>query len=318
MIKITQKDAIRGMIMGTAVGDALGVPVEFVSRENLKKDPVRDMRSGGPHGQPAGTWSDDTSLTLCTIESLCRGYDLNDMAKRFVAWYVDGACSPHGHAFDIGFTTLRAIQNLINGKSPRESGERDERSNGNGSLMRIAPLIFYTYSMGIEDRMKIVHEVSSITHAHPRSLIACGFFVDLGINILRGMSREAAYHRTTKFIQEYYSFAPFADELKHFKRIIDGEIWHLEEREIKSTGYVVHTLESALWSFISAKNFEEAVLKSVNLGEDTDTTGAVTGAISGLYFGYEAIPKSWREKIARKDELIALADKYANVLGIID
>jgi ADP-ribosylglycohydrolase len=309
------KDAVFGAILGVAIGDALGVPVEFSDREKLKLRPVGDMMGFGAHEQPPGTWSDDTSLTLCLVDSLCNGYDLNDIADKFVRWYRDGLWTPHGYAFDRGATTTDAILNLMDGASPKESGGRGERDNGNGSLMRISPLIFYTRNMTMEERFKVVHEVSGVTHAHPRSLIACDYYVQFGIYLLSGMNREEAYHRTGELIKNYFTEdAEFGWELIHFSRILDGEIWKMEVREIQSHGYVVHTLEAALWSFMRSHNFREAVLNAVNLGHDTDTIGAVTGGIAGLYYGHAGIPEDWIEALARKDDILRLTDRFYRTL----
>jgi len=305
------RDKLLGSIMGLVIGDALGVPVEFSERVELKRNPVNDMRGWGSHNQPPGTWSDDTSLTLCLIDSLCEGYDINDIAKKFVEWYEDGLWTPYGYAFDIGRTTKQAIIRVMNRYSPKDSGGGGEWDNGNGSLMRIAPLIFYTKSLEIDDRMRIVHEVSSITHAHPRTLIACGFYVDYGINILNGFPKEEAYKKTVSFIKNYYSQNnEFYRELKHFHRILDGKVWKLPEDAIESHGYVVHTLEAALWSFIGSSNFKDAVLKAINLGHDTDTLGAITGSLAGIYYGFHSIPQDWIEKIAKKDEIIKLIERF--------
>ncbi len=305
------KDKLFGSIFGVAVGDALGVPAEFSSREELQEHPVEDMEGYGAHNQPPGTWSDDTSLTLCLIDSLIHGYDLNDIAQKFVAWYTNGLWTPHGYAFDRGQTTRFAIENLMEGVPPTESGGRDEMDNGNGSLMRIAPLIFYTAKMDMSKRFRIVHEISSITHAHPRSLVACDFYVQYGTHLLAGMDKKEAYYRTVEEIKEFHSGDDiFARELKHFSRILENEVWNLKNEDINSHGYVVSTLEASLWSFINTSNFKDAVLKGVNLGHDTDTIGAVTGGLAGLYYGYSAIPEKWLNTLAKKDEIERLLTQF--------
>jgi len=309
------KDKVFGAIFGVAVGDALGVPVEFSERYELKENPVEHMRGAGAHNQPPGTWSDDTSLTLCLVDSLCNGYALSDIADKFLKWYNEGLWTPHGEAFDIGDTTLYALENLSMGISPRESGGKDEYDNGNGSLMRISPLIFYTYHMNLEERFKIVHEISSITHAHPRSLIACDYYVQYGIELLSGKSKEEAYFHTNKIIKEIFEDKrEFNGELEHFRRILEGKVWELPEDEIISHGYVVYTLEGALWSFINANDFKDAVLKAVNLGHDTDTFGAVTGGLAGPYYGYHTIPEEWLRKLQKKEEIETLLEKFYRFL----
>jgi ADP-ribosyl-[dinitrogen reductase] hydrolase len=171
------KDKIFGGIFGLIVGDALGVPVEFVPREVLKKNPVTDMIGYGTYNQPPGTWSDDSSLTLCLVDSLCNGFNLNDIAKKFIKWYEEAYWTPFGEVFDVGNTTRIAINNLIYGIPPEKAGPSDEKSNGNGSLMRILPISFYVKNLDLDEQFDIPHKVSSITHGHPRSLIACGYYV---------------------------------------------------------------------------------------------------------------------------------------------
>ncbi len=240
---------------------------------------------------------------------------MEDIANKFLKWYNEGLWTPHGEAFDIGGTTLDAMENLSIGISPRESGGKDEYDNGNGSLMRIAPLIFYTYPMDLEERFKIVHEVSSITHAHPRALIGCDYYVQYGIELLNGKSKEEAYFHTNKIIKKFFEDKPeFREELKYYHRILEGKVWDLEEEEIISHGYVVYTLEGALWSFINEDNFRDAVLRAVNLGHDTDTFGAVTGGLAGLYYGYESIPEEWLNKLAKKDDIENLLEKFYRFL----
>ena len=305
------RERLFGSIFGVAVGDALGVPAEFSEREALKEYPVEDMEGYGAHNQPPGTWSDDTSLTLCLVDSLCGGYDLNDMARKFVEWYTNGLWTPHGRAFDIGGTTREAMEKLKMGISPLESGGRGEYDNGNGSLMRIAPLIFYTSRMDIEERFRIVHEVSSITHAHPRTLIACDYYVHYGVELLNGRGKEEAYYRTNETVKDFFrDMAGFREELRHYSRILEGEVWKLPEDAIISHGYVVYTLEGALWSFIPSSSFREAVLKAVNLGHDADTFGAVTGGLAGLYYGYRGIPEEWLDKLAKRREIEELLEKF--------
>lgn len=312
MLKI--RDSLFGSVFGVAVGDALGVPFEFLERERLKKRPVTDMEGYGTHNQPPGTWSDDTSLTLCLIDSLCNGYNLKDIADKFVDWYLHGLWTPYGKIFDIGMTTLESIKLLMDGISPRNSGRKDEWSNGNGSLMRISPLIFYTHNMQIEERFSMVHEISGITHAHPRTLIACDFYVQYGVELLKGSDKIRAYSNTVEIINEQYTHGSFGRELKHYGRILQGNIWELEEEEIQSSGYVVHTLEASLWSFIKSNSFQDAVLNAVNLGNDTDTIGAVTGGLAGLYYGFSAIPQEWIEKLAKKEEIMELVENFYRVL----
>ncbi len=301
---------IKDALFGLCVGDALGVPVEFYSREELEKDPIIDMIGYKVWNQPPGTWSDDSSMAFCLAESLYRaGFDPQDIASRFSRWYGDGYWTPYGECFDTGSTTRAAIKKLKEHVEPTQAGGTREQNNGNGSLMRILPIAFYIKDMEIEERFDIIHQVSSITHAHPRSLISCGIYIEMAINLLRGLSRRKAYKKTVKTINEYYKKDPYKKELVHFKRILEEDISCIKRENIASSGYVVYTLEASLWCCLIHGSYRETVLEAVNLGGDTDTTGAVAGGLAGIIYGYENIPKKWIEKIPRKDDINDLAEK---------
>lgn len=312
-----KKDKILGGLLGLCVGDALGVPVEFQSREELRKNPVKDMIGYGTYNQPPGTWSDDSSLTFCLAESLCNGFDLRDIADKFVKWMYEGYWTPWGKAFDVGRTTQIAISRLKQGVDPLEAGPKDERSNGNGSLMRILPLIFYVEKMDKEKQFEITHQVSRITHGHPRSQMACGICVQFGIHLFNGDTPEAAYEEMKDAVLKYYSKEPYIDELRYFSRILASDISRLPIDSIKSSGYVVDSLEACLWCFLNNDSYRDTVITAVNLGGDTDTIGALAGGLAGIYYGYESIPKEWIRRIAKADEIIKLGERlYEAIYGI--
>lgn len=296
-------------IFGLCVGDALGLPVQGISRKEIKENTVTGMIGYGVFNQPPGTWSDDSSLTFCLAESLCNGYNLEDIADKFCKWLYEGYWTPFEFAFDIGITTNNAINRLKIGVNPHNSGDTDEYCNGNGSLMRILPLSFYLENFDQEERFKIIHEVSSITHAHPRSLIACSIYIHVAINLLKGDNKIKAYENMKGIILDFYRKAPYKDELRHFKRILNNKITDFDENEIKSGGYVLDTLEASLWSFLKTDSYRDALLTVVNLGGDTDTTGAVTGGLAGIYYGFNDIPEEWVESIAKKDKITELANR---------
>jgi len=308
------KNKIFGGIFGLIVGDALGVPVEFVSREELKENPVKDMIGYGTYNMPPGTWSDDSSLTLCLLDSLCNGLNLNDMADKFIKWYKDGLWTPFGDAFDIGNTTKFAINNLIKGVAPDKAGPIDERSNGNGSLMRILPIAFYLKDFDISEQFNITHKISAITHGHMRSQIACGIYIQFIIQLLEGKGAFEAYDNTKKIALDFYSKEPFNTQLSHYNRILKSDISKLEEHEISSSGYVVSSLEASFWCFFNSSNFEECVLKAVNLGYDTDTIGAIAGGIAGVYYGFDSIPEKWVKNLIRFEDISELAELFYNSL----
>jgi ADP-ribosylglycohydrolase len=291
------KQKIKNGILGLIIGDALGVPFEFQPREWRKKYPVKDMMGHGVHDQPLGTWSDDTSMTLCTIQNFIDGYNQHGLAQSFANWLVKNEWTPHGRVFDVGMTTSRAIHNFIDSK--QISGGTDEHSNGNGSLMRILPLAYFLHDTPFYNRVQIVNEVSAITHGHDTSQKACIFYVEMAINLLNGLSPLDAYKKTSEDFKLYYDTIAL-------KRILQGDIHTLPESNIKSTGYVVSTLEASIWCLINGKDFADVVLKAVNLGDDTDTTGAVAGGLAGIVY---TPPKKWVSKIVKLDEINSLLDK---------
>lgn len=304
-------------IMGSCVADALGVPVEFNRREQLRRNPVIDMRSYGTYNQPAGTWSDDTSMTLCTLDSLSKGLDYKDIMDKFLSWYKKGEYTPFGETFDIGIGTSKALTKYANGEEPLKSGGTGERDNGNGSLMRILPVLFYlqkTYGenwIEKEESYQIIHNISALTHAHKRSMIACGIYLTIADYISKEYDiKEAVEQGIKKSFQFYENKEEFKEELKHYKRIKDKNFYKLQESEIRSTGYVVYTLEASLWCLLSSDNYKECVLKAVNLGEDTDTVGAIAGGLAGLYYGYKGIPKEWIEVIHRREFVEDICESF--------
>lgn len=302
----------KDILLGTAIGDALGVPVEFEYRQVLEKNPVVGMREYGTHNQPKGTWSDDSSLALCLAESLCNGYNLNDIADKFIRWYYDGYCTPYGRVFDVGITTARAISNLQSGIKPNLAGMDRERDNGNGSLMRILPLVPYILNMEEEDRFRIIGEVSSLTHRHPRSILACIALCEFAIQYINLQAVERAYQAMQQTILQLLKKEMFIEEDIPFERLIGlsyEEFKAIELKDIRSTGYVIDTLEASLWCVFNTTNYKDAVLKAVNLGDDTDTVGAITGGLAGIIYGYDTIPSEWLDVLVRKDGIIELADR---------
>lgn len=250
------KATLSDCIYGLAVGDALGVPYEFRPRGTFE---CTDMIGYGTHGQPAGTWSDDTSMTLATCDSIRElgRIDIADMRNKFVSWIANDEYTIDG-VFDYGGTTARALHTGKGG-----SGERD---NGNGSLMRIAPLAF------TDATDEEICEVSAITHAHRTSTDACVIFVELMRDVLNG------------------ALPSWALQLKG-----------IPEQEIRSGGFVRDTLKAATWCFVNTNSYEQCVLAAVNLGDDTDTTAAVAGALAGTEYGMNAIPQEWINALRGKD-----------------
>ena len=302
------KDGMLGLI----VGDALGVPVEFMSRTELMKNPVTGMREYGTHHQPRGTWSDDSSMALAELDSIrtVGTIDYTDMMERFSRWCMHGEYTPFGEVFDIGIATSRALMNYAKGIAPLESGGKTEWDNGNGSLMRILPVCLYLFERqkkvctSENESIYMIHAVSALTHAHVRSQMACGIYYFLVKAILeeegslekrlqKGMERAYQYYRQNLSNHR---------ELENYKRLADlSEFKETPKEGIKSSGYVVDTLEAAVWCLLHSHSYKETVLMAVNLGEDTDTIGAVAGGLAGLYYKEEGIPQEWTQVLQRRE-----------------
>ncbi len=305
-------EQLKGAIFGLAVGDALGVPAEFKSREALQLNPIKTMQGHGTHNQPAGTWSDDSSLTFCLMESLAMGvFNTQDMAERFSRWLYENYWTPHGRVFDSGITTRQSIDRFTRDGNAEVAGSHGEYDNGNGSLMRILPLTFYVLDMPIEERFLAVKKVSSITHGHIRSVLACFFYVELAINLIKKLDKRVAYEAVKETMKVLFKEdLELQKEKPHFRNLIEKDISTLDEKDIKSSGYVIHTLEASLWCFLKWDHYSDIVLKAVNLGEDTDTTGAVVGGWAGLYYGYEKIPSDWVIHLARERDINDLCERF--------
>ncbi|WP_068457824.1 ADP-ribosylglycohydrolase family protein [Aedoeadaptatus pacaensis] len=257
-------DKLKSAIYGLAVGDALGVPFEFRERGTFR---CEGMTGYGTWNRAPGTWSDDTSMTLATLDSIKEvgRIDPLDMKERFCDWLRKGKYTADGDTFDVGTTTRMALD--------RGNGLDDYYSNGNGSLMRILPLAF---TDATDDEIRAV---SAITHAHKISTDACVEYVHLARKLIEG------------------------------KPIIREEIKNKSMDEIKSSGFVLHTLEASIWCLLNTSSYKEAVLTAVNLGEDTDTTAAVVGGLAGIVYGYDSIPGDWIEELKNKELIDAILKK---------
>ena len=242
---------------------------------------------------------------------------MNDIADKFIRWYYDGYCTPYGRVFDVGITTARAISNLQSGIKPNLAGMDRERDNGNGSLMRILPLVPYILNMEEEGRFRIIGEVSSLTHRHPRSILACISLCEFAIQYMNLQSVEEAYQVMQQTILQLLKKEMFIEEDIPFKRLVGlscEEFKAIELKDIHSTEYVIDTLEASLWCIFNTTSYKDAVLKAVNLGDDANTVGAITGGLAGIIYGYDTIPSEWLEVLAKKDDIIELADKLDSIM----
>ncbi|ANV86360.1 ADP-ribosylglycohydrolase family protein [Picosynechococcus sp. PCC 7117] len=304
---------IHGGLLGLCVGDALGVPVEFSERRTRQRDPVTTMRGYGTYNQPPGTWSDDSSLTFCLAEAIAEvglGEELPEhLGRKMGLWLKEAYWTPHGETFDVGNTTAAAIHQILAGINPLEAGGIGERSNGNGSLMRILPLAFCGERLPYADLLDLVHNISYLTHRHPRSLIACGIYISIALELLHGKSIEIAYQQGIQRAEEFYRDSIYKPELSHYERLLVADFATLPRETIAASGYVVHALEAALWCCLNHDNYPNTVLAAVNLGDDTDTTAAIAGGLAGLYYGLDNIPPDWLAQIPRRDNILQLGDR---------
>ena len=297
---------IKAVMIGHAVGDALGVPVEFSYREDLKKAPVSDMEGYGVYDVPAGAWSDDTSMSLAAFDVLADGkVDWNKIMDNFARWIENDEYTPTGEAFDVGRTCLAAIITYLRDKKPpRECGGRDEHDNGNGSLMRIHPwVLFATYAMpmGTEDTywlwLALMRDASYLTHGHDRAVMGCYIYSFVLSFLLKEPTRESI----KKALDFSERSLDYMDEFEHYARIFKPDFEALPESDIRSSGYVVDTLEAALWCLLTTGSYRECVLKAVNLGRDTDTVAAIAGGLAGALYGYDSIPEEWRNTLIKRE-----------------
>ncbi len=312
---VVDRNQIMGGILGVIVGDALGLPVQFASREARRKRPVTGMEGWGAYNMPPGSISDDGSLTLCLAESICEaGIDPEDSAARFLRWYQEGYWTPEGFAYDIGGTTAASMERLKCGIRALEAGPSGIRDNGNGSLMRIMPAVLY---LALDDRESLVQgiwDISRITHGHPRACSTCYIYALMVRQLLTAGGGMEAYHRMCSLPEAEIMAGVAAEERDHFNRIFNDNLDHLTGDEIRSTGYVIDTLEAAIWCLIHNSDFESTLLTAVNLGEDTDTVGAVAGGMAGIAYGLSGIPAAWIQTLVQGEEIMALAGRFADII----
>ena len=301
---------VRAALLGAAVADALGVPVEFAGRAQRKQDPVTDMRGCGTHHQPAGTWSDDTSMILATMEALAEGggYSPGAIMEHFVGWLREGRYTPHGKVFDVGGATRSAISKYEAERNPATSGSDHESANGNGSLMRILPI-----ALAYGDDPNLIQrafEISGLTHAHIRSQFCCAFYCLVISELQHRSSLREAVLFAHEVLTDQLDLPPKEREM--LAGLHPDRLFVRSEAQIKSSGHVIDTLEAALWVNHQHDNYRDTVLHAVNLGDDADTTGCVAGGIAALLHGEEGIPPEWLEVLVKRESLIDVAERFAD------
>lgn len=298
-----QRARYRGALLGLAVGDALGTTLE--SQPPGTFAPITDMVGGGPYHLEPGQWTDDTAMALCLAASLveCEGFDLVDQMERYVRWYRHGYMSATGRCFGIGATVAAALQRFEASGNPF-AGESAPRFGGNGSLMRLAPIPLALADDPFE-AIRLAAVMSRTTHPAAEPVSACRYLAGLMVGALRGVSRERLLEARYSPMAELWDHHPLAPRIA---AVADGSFKTRQPPDIRGTGYVVRTLEAALWAFYTTDDFASGALAAVNLGDDADTTGAVYGQLAGAWYGIEGIPRSWIECIAMKERIVALAD----------
>ena len=305
------KDSLYGFI----VGDAMGVPVEFEDREKLINKPVTSMLGYGSHDVEAGVYSDDTSMTLATMDSIIKQNGIinyNDIADKFCNWVNNNEYTATNKIFDIGMTTKYALIKYFNNKiDATMCGGTNINENGNGSLMRMLPIALYCFYKNIKGDNEIftlVKNSSSITHAHDISILGCYIYVRYVISLLETKNKISSYN----FIKKL-DYSMFIEEVKlEYSRILFGDISTLNINDINSSGYVVDTLEAVFWIILNCSNYNESIIGAINLGGDTDTIGAITGSIAGILYGYDNISKRWISKLKNKDYIDEIIIKFEN------
>jgi ADP-ribosyl-[dinitrogen reductase] hydrolase len=286
----------RGALLGLACGDAVGTTVEFKPRGSFQ--PLTDMVGGGPFHLKPGQWTDDTSMALCLAESLLtrNGFNAADQMGRYLNWWQWGYLSSTGECFDIGTTVSQALAQYQQTAEPF-AGSTDPYSAGNGSLMRLAPVVLF-YFPDARQIQSFAADSSRTTHAAPEAIECCQLFAGLIARALEGATKaDLRQSSSAKFSQPKVT------------AIARGDYLGKTEADIKGTGYSVQSLEAALWCFQQTDSFAAAILLAANLGDDADTTAAITGQLAGAYYGVRGIPEHWLERLHDSEEIAATADR---------
>lgn len=297
----------RGAMLGMAVGDAVGTTLEFRSPGTFT--PIDDMRGGGPFGLKAGEWTDDTSMALCLAASLVErgGFDAADQMERYVRWRDEGYMSSNGRCFDIGVTVSSALSRFQRTGDPF-AGSTDPSTAGNGSLMRLAPVPLF-YAKDAAQAIEQAGQSSRTTHGALAAVDACRYFAGLIVGALDGADKDELLAPGYCPVPDYWRSQPLVSDIA---AIAHGSFKQRNAPEIAGTGYVVRSLEAALWAFYHAESFREGCLLAANLGDDADTTAAIYGQLAGAYWGERGIPTAWRERVAHRALIEELSERLCS------
>lgn len=298
-------------LLGLAVADAVGVPVEFRSREEMDADPVTDIRGYGTYNQPPGYFSDDSSLAFGLAESLATGsFNLADQARRLINYKLHGYWTPEDRIFDIGVTTSQAIDRLIYlaendqyARLPKLRETASVRDNGNGALMRIFPLYAYLRHRPMTDWLQPTWLHSALTHGHERSAWCCFLYLRFCHHTVSGLAFREALDESRGELRALMKGRASQEEFTALDVLLNADFTSRARSQVQGNGYVVQSLEAALWSLAQATDYRSAVLNAVNLGEDTDTTACIVGAPAALRYGRAAIPENWLAALARREDI---------------
>lgn len=316
---------MKDLLLGFAVGDAFGVPVEFMSREDIRKLDLKDMIGCDiPHNFfsrwstiiPAGAWSDDTSMLISSMDSIITNdgrIDYQDIMQNFVNWWYTGEYTSLDSAFGLGQNVSEALRRYRKGTPALECGGKSFMDNGNGALMRILPFSYYCIknNMSLDETQDIISKASGLTHGHDISKMSCLIYTEILRNILNGIDK---YNSIKNAIEIDYSKYFSEEAISANKRITSGDILKIKDEDIKPSGYVVDTLESVIYSILNGNDYESTILTAVNLGYDTDTVGGITGSLASALYGKESIPQRWTNRLKKYEYLSNLADKFDAVL----
>ena len=309
------KDIVINGIMGFIIGDAMGVPLEFQKRELFKNSKVIDMISSDRVGAK-GVWSDDSSMVIATMKSIIDNkgkINYESIMDNFILWVSNKDFIATDKAFGIGRATFLALGNYYNKRYEKitDCGMKGFNYNGNGSLMRILPIAYYCYYKKLNDDeiYHLVKDISSLTHSHEISILGCFIYVLLVIELLSDEEKENAYSNIRKYnYRKYFSL----ENIKYYDRLLNNDISKLNVDSISSMGFIVDTLEAVIWCFINNNSYDKCVIEAINLGNDSDTIGALVGGLSGIYYGN--LPSKWLDSIIKKDYLLQLSNDYYNAI----
>lgn len=312
---LRETNLVEDALLGFAVGDAFGVPVESLEREDIKYLDLVQMIGNGVHNVPKGAWSDDTSMLISSMDSIINNNCINyeDIMNNFIKWLDSSKFTSIDETFGVGATTLKALTNYKKTNDVFNSGCKEDIYNGNGSLMRILPFSLYCILNNLDDNETrgTINTASALTHSNNISKMGCYIYTEFLREIINSKDKVKAFEYILN--KDYTSYGVSANDA--YAKLLDENFIEVSEEEIKSSGYVVDTLESVIYSILNTRSYKSSIITSVNLGGDTDTIAALTGAISGILYSSRTIPREWIDCLLKKDYLIELANKFNNLLN---